>query len=121
MESLVLELTPDTRRVLENLLATATRLEEGARIVDHLPDEPWGDLDEFRRLVYEPLRTLESSTPSVGPQARTIELGSQDARHVFNVLEGLAEGWSGGVPWVALSPAERPAVDRCLKALRRVR
>jgi hypothetical protein len=46
--SLTLNLTPEIRAALQNLLTTAGRLEDYARIVDHFPDEPFGDLDEFR-------------------------------------------------------------------------
>jgi hypothetical protein len=62
VDSLVLNLTPGVRVALENLLTIAGRLEDNARIVDHLPDEPYGDLDEFRRSVYEPLRNRRSVT-----------------------------------------------------------
>lgn len=111
-----LDLTPGVRAVLENLLLAAQSLEDGARVVDHLPDEPWGNLDQFRREVYEPLKASAATETRVG----NLILAPQDAGRVFGVLEGLAEGWSGGVPWVPLTSAEKAAVIRCLEGLQQL-
>jgi hypothetical protein len=35
-------------------VSIAKRLEVCARIIDHFSDQPFGDLDEFRRFVYDP-------------------------------------------------------------------
>lgn len=113
--SLTLNLTPGARAALENLLTIAGRLEDNARIVDHLPDEPYGDLDEFRRSVYEPLRDGRSVTAGPGDN---FSLDLQDAGLIFDVVEGISDGWAGGTPWKAMSSAERSAVDRFLETLR---
>lgn len=114
MDSLVLNLTPGVRAALENLLTIAGRLEGDARIVDHLPDQPWGDLDAFRRSVYEPLRDRRSVT--VG-QGDNFSLDIRDVGLVFDLIKGIDEGWAGGTPWKAMSLAERSAVDRFLETL----
>jgi hypothetical protein len=114
MGQVTLPLTPATRDTLRSLLAVSTELGEGARVVDYLPVAPWGDLDEFRRRVYEPLRL--SAPPSEG-SANSIEVTSDDARLIWSVLQGLAESFSGGVPWSPLSRSELEAVNRCLAAL----
>jgi hypothetical protein len=114
VDSLVLNLTPGVRDALENLLTIAGRLEDNARIVDHLPDEPYGDLDEFRRSVYEPLRDRRSATTGQGDN---FSLDLRDADLIFDVIKGMSEGWAGGTPWKAMSPAERSAVDRFLETL----
>jgi hypothetical protein len=114
VNSLVLNLTPGVRAALENLLTIAGRLEDNARIVDHLPDEPYGDLDEFRRSVYEPLRDRRSVTAGHGDN---FSLDLRDADLVFDVIKGMDDGWVGGTPWKAMSLAERSVVDRFLETL----
>ena len=113
--SLALNLTPEARTALENLLTIAGRLEDNARIVDHLSDEAYGDLDEFRRSVYEPLRDSRSVTAGPGDN---FSLDLQDAGLIFDVVKGISDGWVGGTPWKAMSSAERSAVDRFLETLR---
>jgi hypothetical protein len=113
---LVLNLTPGIQAVLENLLTIAGRLEDNARIVDHLPDDWHGDLDEFRRSFYEPLRDRRSGPAGQGDN---FNLDLQDAALVFDVVKGIDDGWMGGTPWKVMSPAERSAVDRFLEMLRR--
>jgi hypothetical protein len=113
--SLILNLTPPVRRALENLLTVAEQLEDYARIVDHLPDEPYGDLDEFRRTVYEPLRDKRSVTEGHG---ENFSLDLEDVDLILDVLKGMDDGWTGGTPWKAMNPTERAAVDRFLETLR---
>ena len=48
-KSLTLNLTPEVRAALENLPTIAGHPKDNARVIDHLADEPFGDLDEFRR------------------------------------------------------------------------
>jgi hypothetical protein len=36
---------------------------------------------------------------------------------MFDVIRGIAEDWVGGTPWMAMTPAERSAVDRFLYIL----
>lgn len=116
--SLTLNLTPEVRIALENQLTIAERLEDNARIVDHFPDEPFGDLDEFRRSVYEPLRDRRSVTAGRG---NNFSLNLNDAGLLFDVIKGIDDGWVGGTPWKAMSSAERAAVDRFLEMLRQPR
>jgi hypothetical protein len=113
--SLTLTLTPEIRAALENLLTVAGQLEDNAQIVEHFQDEPFGDLEEFRVSVYEPLRDKRSV--SAGP-GKKFTLNVQDAALIFDVIKGIAEGWVGGTPWKEMSPAERSAVDFFLEELR---
>lgn len=116
MEPLVFNLTPRTRDALETLLTIAEQLGDNARIVDHLPDDWYGDLDESRLSFYEPLRDRQSVAAGQGDN---FSLDRQDAALVFDVVKGIAGGWAGGTPWKAMSPAERSAVDRFLETLQR--
>jgi hypothetical protein len=113
--SLTLNLTPEIQAVLEHLLTLAGRLEDNARIIEHFQDGLFGDLEEFRVTVYEPLRDKRSVKTG---QGKNFTLDLHDAGLVFDVIEGIAEGWAGGVPWKVMSLAERSAVDRFLEALR---
>lgn len=116
--SLTINLTPEIRAALENLLTVAGRLEDDAQIVEHFVDEPFGDLEQFRMSVYEPLRDKRSVKAGPG---KNYTLDLEDAGLVFDVIKGIAEGWAGGTPWKAFSFAERSAVDRFLGELRRLR
>jgi hypothetical protein len=113
-DSLTLNLTRQVRSTLVNLLTVVGRLEDYARIIDHYSDDLYGDLDEFRRSVYVPLRDNRSVTEGPGDN---FCLTIKDARLIFDVLKGIDDGWVGGTPWKAMNPAERSAVDRFLEAL----
>lgn len=114
-EFITLNLTPEVRATLENLLTIAGRLKDNARIVDNVSDEPYGDLGEFQRSVYEPLKEKRPVTEGPGENFR---LDLQDAILVFGVLKGIDDGWVGGTPWMAMTPAERSAVEHFLETLR---
>jgi hypothetical protein len=114
-EFITLNLTPEVRATLENLLTVAGRLEDNARIVDNVPDS-YGDLGEFQRSVYEPLKERYSVAEGPGENFR---LDLQDANLVFSVLKGIDDGWVGGTPWMAMTPPERSAVEHFLETLRR--
>lgn len=116
--SLTLNLTPEIRKVLENLLMIAGRLKDDARIIEHFQDELFGDLGEFRVTVYEPLKDKRSVQTGPG---KTYTLDLRDAGLIFDVIKGIADGWAGGTPWKAMSLAERSAVDRFLGELRQLR
>jgi hypothetical protein len=116
--SLNLILTPEIRIALENLLKTAGRLDDDARIIDNFHDDLFGDLKEFLATVYEPLRDKRSVTTGPGSN---YALDLEDAGLVLDVIKGIDEGWAGGTPWKAMTPAERSAVDRFLGELRRPR
>jgi hypothetical protein len=93
--SLTLNLTPEIREVLENLLTIAGRLEDDARIIEHFQDELFGDLEEFRVTVYEPLREKRSVKTGLG---KNYTLDLEDGGLVFDVIKGIADGWVGGTP-----------------------
>lgn len=118
MSSLTLNVTPEIRAALENMLTTAERLEDDARIIEHFQDDLFGDLEEFRVTVYEPLRDKRSVETGPG---KNYVLDLQDAGLVFDVIKGISEGWAGGTPWKAMTPTERSAVDRFLGQLRQPR
>lgn len=93
--SLTINLTPEIRAVLENLLTVAGRLEDDARIIQHFEDEPFGDIEQFRMSVYEPLRDKRPVKAGAG---KNYTLDFQDAGLVFDVIKGIAESWTGGTP-----------------------
>jgi hypothetical protein len=106
-------LTEGVRPVLVRLLRAALELPKGSRVVDSLPLNPWGNIEEFRRAVFLPLHGEEAPTMAgLGGVALTIE--PDDVRPIRDVLDGLAESITGGTPWVAPSQEERLAVNRLL-------
>jgi hypothetical protein len=111
-ESVRLMLTEVTRATLLALLRVALELPRGAAVIDHLGDEPWGELEELRRRVYRP---LEGSPPPDDGEAVTVS--GPDVSPVRSVLDGLAEGYAGGTPWAPLTDDERAAAERLVAAL----
>ncbi len=115
-EPVVLCLTEGGKAALVELLAVALELRDDAYVVEHLPDDPWGDMAEFRDSIYVPLEHARSSRALEDPAERLI-LDAHEARPLFSVLEGLAESFSGGVPWVALTAEARDTVTWVLRQL----
>ena len=73
-----------------------------------IPARPWRDA----RL--EPGGAADRSRRR---HARPNKPAGFDARPLFSVLEGLAESFSGGVPWVALTAEQRDTVTWVLRQL----
>ena len=110
-----LRLAPEVARVLSRLLSEALALGDGARVVDHFPINPWGDLDAFRREVFDPLhrRPVQDSDGT----GRVITIAAPDVDPLRDVLDSLAEAISGGVPWRSLGVVERKVVDSVVDEL----
>lgn len=116
VDSVILPLTPDSRASLLMLLSTALELSEGSHVVDHLPVNPWGDIDEFRRAVFLPLHgNAESSAPT--PHREEVVLSPDEVAPIRAIVDGLAESISGGCPWVELTDPEREAAERLVARL----
>jgi hypothetical protein len=90
-------------------------LADGESVADHLPVNPWGDVDEFRRVVYLTLHGEPAAWQA--PSKSDVVLEREDIAPIRDVLDGLAESYSGGNPWVALIDRERRAVERVLARL----
>lgn len=106
----------DVRRALETLLRTALVLPEGAPVVDHLSRNPWSDLEDFRRQVHQPLHG-SAVLPLRTRGQREIRLEAADVGTLRDVLDGLAESFSGGIPWAPLTSREREVVQRVASKL----
>jgi hypothetical protein len=78
----------------------------GASVVDHLSDDPWGDVRRFRKYVYDP---IETGAPQADGLTATYRLcvSSGELPLLRHVVQALGEGFAGGVPWVSLSKEER--------------
>lgn len=116
-KSIHLHLTSEVRATLVALLTATLTMEAEAQVVDHLASNPWGDLEAFRRSVYFPL--VEGRVEESGLDRIDIEIEATNVPPIRDVMTGLAESFSGGVPWVALSEAERAAVEKLLAQLAR--
>jgi hypothetical protein len=112
-QPVVIQLTEGVRPVLRRLLRAALELPTGSRVVDHLPLNPWGDLEEFRRAIFMPLHG-EGDARGGEPGGVELVIEPGDVVHIRAVIDGLAESVAGGVPWVAVSEQERDAVTRLL-------
>ncbi|MDA0179363.1 GNAT family N-acetyltransferase [Solirubrobacter phytolaccae] len=110
-EPVVLALTDDVRAVLVRLLEVALEAKAGARVIDLLGEDPWGDLPALVEQVYKPLEAGRSEPGDV-------TITAYEVRPLLAVLEGLGESYSGGVPWVELDPVESYVVRRVLDRLR---
>ena len=112
-EPLSLRVREDVLDALVALLRTATRLAEGDRVIDHLPANPWGDLQQFRRSVYLPLRGTPSSDYPT-PAATEILVRPDEVTLIRGVVDRIAESYSGGVPWGEVTESEQQAIEKLL-------
>lgn len=103
--ALQLSLPRDVSRTFDVLLETAMSLDETSE-VDVLGTNPWGDLDRFRAHLYLPLM---GEAPAPQPEADRDDVAVTDAElgTLRDVTFAIAELWSGGRPFVQLSPAKR--------------
>lgn len=115
-DQLRLHMSESVRATLVQLLTTALDLVDANSVADHLPVNPWGDVDEFRRAVYLPLHG-EPGDWQPSPMDYELVLEPDEIVPVRDVLDGLAESFSGGNPWVALTDRERRAVESLLARL----
>jgi hypothetical protein len=111
----VIYLTEAVRPVLVRLLRAALDVPEGGRVVDFLPVNPWGEVEEFRQAVFLPLHGEEA--PRAALRGVELPIAPDDVGPIRDVLDGLAESISGGNPWAAPSQEERDAVSRLLARL----
>jgi hypothetical protein len=115
-QELRLHMSESVGVTLSQMLRTALDLTDGRSVADRLPVNPWGDVDEFRRRVYLPLHGEPvDSQPS--PANSELVLEPEEIAPIREVLDGIAESFSGGNPWVALTDRERRAVERVLARL----
>jgi hypothetical protein len=116
-DDLSLHLPSGVRESLLNLLSVSLELGPDADVIDHVGVEPWGDLDSFRETVYDPLHGRRAAPRR--QHVTTLTIRAHNLEPFRTVLDGLAEGFSGGVPWVPLSERERTAVKEVLAELKR--
>lgn len=114
--SIRLLLGRDVRATLIMLLTRVLELPEGSRVVDHLPINPWGDVEAFRQAVFLPLHG-QAPLPDRDEHEQEVILEPDEVKPIRDVLDGLAESISGGVPWTAVTTAEREAIERLLSRL----
>jgi hypothetical protein len=114
---MTLSLGKDVRASLRRLLTAALELPEGGDPVDRLPPNPWGDIEAFRREVYLPLHGEGASSSRDGDVVEVV-LAPHEVDLVRDVIDGLAESISGGVPWSRVTESERSAVERLVSQLR---
>lgn len=112
-----LGLGPRVRATLLELLEQALEIPTGGDVLDHLPSNPWGDLEDLRRSVYAPLHGRGRQGDNRADR-QPVVVEAEDVEPIRSVLDGLAESFSDGVPWVAVSPAERRAIERLILHLR---
>lgn len=102
--------------VLARLLDVALRLPPSADPADHLPLQPWGELDDFRAQVYLPLHG-KSGQAQILDGGLDISLQEDEAEAVRDTIDSLAESFSTGVPFLPLTESQRDAVSRVLSKL----
>jgi hypothetical protein len=109
--AVTLHLDEAIQEALSNLPAQAMTIPEGAQMDDYFAPTLWGDLDRFRLQVYEPLQGSPQDAHA-GTTTFTLNLDSTEAQVVRDVVAALAESWTGGIPWAALTPDERATTER---------
>jgi hypothetical protein len=109
-----LYLTPAIRDALVRLLRAALVMPHGSHIDDYIPQDPWTDVNEFRLSIYLPLHG-EPVEPRSGRADLSIDV--EQASPIRGVIDDLAESYSGGRPWPALTETDRRAVSRLVDSL----
>ena len=115
-DDLNLYVSSAVRDRLLNLLSVSLELGQGASVIDHVGADPWGDLAEFRRCVYDPLHGNRTA-PLTEEGLAKVTVPASDVEPLRAVVDGLSESYSGGVPWVTLDERERSAVNELIAAL----
>ena len=88
-----------------------------ADVQDHLPRDPWGDLDVYREQIARPLH--DAAPPAdIDSPAAVATIAPDDVRPLRAVHDGLSECFAGGAPWVPPGPEERGAIERLLDQVR---
>lgn len=111
----------DIRETLAMMLKVALELPTGSDVADHVPINPWGDVEKFRQAVYLPLHGERPSASPGESQFQGFVLAPRDVIHIRDVIDRLAENFSGGSPWVAPTGLERAAVEALLARIARNR
>ena len=109
-----LVLDSDAHMTLARMLKLALGLPTGTDAADHLPVNPWGDMDNFRRAVYIPLHGGGPSTPSSMAGAQEVVIEPGNVAPIRDVLDRLARNFSSGSEWTAPSALERGAIEPAL-------
>jgi len=109
---MTLVLDRDLRSALVGLLGHASSMPSGARVDTVMGSEPWGDLDHFRTHVFDPVTGRAQAAPCTQLCAPTLTLvlTRDETEKLASILQGLSESMAGGVPWTALSDAEKQVV-----------
>lgn len=113
----MLVLESGVRKTLVTMLKVARELPTGSDAADHLPINPWGDVEKFRRGVYVPLHGEEPSAPRSVAGLEEVFVEAPDVPPIRNVVDRLAENFSGGSPWVAPTIGEREAIETLLSRI----
>ena len=112
-----LEVNDELTRVLRMLLTRANEMPDGAHAVDYFPLNPWGDVELFRRAVYQPLHGDSDHVATIGSPRQEIVIAGDDVPPIRDVIDRLSDSLSTARPWVALSDRERQAVATLVQRL----
>ena len=104
-----------SRTVIERfrcVVSAVLRLSSELDVLEYLGSDPWGDLEAFRREVYDPMRTGDPAQGRQPVGAVSVGISTSDLARMNGVLEDLYESYSGGRPWLAITPEERTMFER---------
>ena len=110
--TLELRLSRSVVERFQHVVAAVLRLSSHTDVAGYLGADPWGDLEAFRREVYEPMQT---SDPAKGRQpVGTVRVGiaTSDLAEMNRVLDDPYESYSGGRRWLTITPEQRTMFER---------
>jgi hypothetical protein len=114
-KAVTLVLSDEVRASLAEVLRCASEMPDGAQVIEHLPANPWGDVEEFRNAVHRPLHGEPASIEPGG--GLPIAIRASEIAELREVLDSVSESYAGGSPWVALTEQEREVISAVLARL----
>jgi hypothetical protein len=109
-ERLVLVVSDEPRRVFARVVEGVLSLREGDDVADYLGTNPWGDMDAFRREIYEPMRSGKAGPHVAGGSELVIPVADLSRLNAW--LDGFYEGYSGGSEWRPPRDDDRAVFER---------
>ena len=110
-----LHIDQEVRESLAALLQVIVEMPSDADVVDHLPNDPWGDLERFADQVYRP---LVDGRRSDAPGPIQVELSELEWVATAHAIDAISHSFSEGVPFLDLDRDYRRVVAEVLRKVR---
>ena len=94
------------------------QLDQGSGVADFLGRDPWGDLDAYRREVFDPMQPGDATVAADARQRTRVEIPIHDLPRINSVLGEFYDGYSAGAWWSGIGVPERAIFERLVAQVR---